>query len=425
MERTTCAFVVVPIRDREISVTTASVRRRIAASIFALATAQLVHAELPERAPLQVLEPVVGQDTTNSPDEPPDPPYFGSGLAMQGNIALAGMPGAFAERGRVAVFVRDSAGRWIRRQTLTPSDPAVGAGFGEHIAIFNSHVLITSRSSVYTFQWQSGKWLQIGKLSFGRAVQVHDLDWHWSTVVVGASDATGNAAFVFHMNTDGTFQRIARLAPPDADASDRFGEHVAVFSTTVAAAAPGYNSEQGAAYIFTCSETKCVQRQKLLANDGASGDGFGGALDLANGVLVLGAPGADPVEGDPAEPPSEKNHHASGAAYLFVRSNGTWIEQQKFRPSPRDLNWYSMFGYQVVVSATHVIVGAPYGVDTFEAGYALEYRWSGGSLVARHVMPGEASQGAVLTLYNDALLVGAPQNPGFDGAAAMYNLAAP
>jgi hypothetical protein len=406
-------------------VTTASVRRRMAASIFALAASQLVHAELPQRAALQVLEPDPRTDVTNSPDEPPDPPYFGSGLAMQGNIALAGMPGAFAERGRVAAFVRDSAGHWIRRQTLTPGHPAVGAGFGEHVAIFNSRVLITSRSGVYIFQLQSGKWLQVGKLSFGRAVQVHDLDWRWNTVIVGAGDATGNAAYVFHMNTDGTFQRIARLAPPDADASDRFGEHVAVFSTTVAATAPGYNAEQGAAYIFTCSETKCVQRQKLLANDGASGDDFGGALDLANGVLVIGAPSADPVEGDPAEPPSEQNHHASGAAYLFVRSNGTWIEQQKFRPSPRELNWYSMFGYQVAVSATHVIVGAPYGIDTFEPGYALDYRWSGGSLVATHVMPGLASHGAVLTLYSDALLVGAPQNPGFDGEASVYNLAAP
>lgn len=198
--------------------TTAPVCRRIAASILALAAAQFAHAELPQRAAMQVLEPIIGKDTTNSPDEPPDPPYFGSALAMQGNIAFAGMPGAFAERGRVAAFVRDSAGHWIRRQTLTASNPAAGAAFGEHLAISNNRVLITSRSAVYVFQLQSTAWREVGKLSFGRAVQVHDLDWHWATVVVGASDATGNAAYVFHMNTDGSFQRIARLAPPDADA---------------------------------------------------------------------------------------------------------------------------------------------------------------------------------------------------------------
>ena len=128
--------------------------------------------------------------------------------------------------------------------------------FGEHIAIFNNRVLIASRSAVYIFQLLSNKWQQTGKLPFGRSVQVSDLDWHWNTVVVGASDSTGNAAYVFHMNTDGTFRRIARLAPPDAVRGDRFGERVAVYSTTVAATAPGYNSEQGAAYVFTCTETQ-------------------------------------------------------------------------------------------------------------------------------------------------------------------------
>jgi hypothetical protein len=393
--------------------------------MFALAFANLVHAELPQRAATQVLEPVLGTDTVDSPDEPPDPPYFGFGLAMQGNVALVGMPGAFAERGRVAAFVRDSAGRWMRRQTLTASNPAAGAGFGEHVALFNTRALITSRSAVYIFELQSSKWHETGKLSFGRTVQVHDLDWHWSTVVIGASDAIGSAAYVFHMNADGTFQRISRLAPPDADAADRFGEHVAVYSTTVAATAPGYNDEQGAAYIFTCSETQCTERQKLLANDGEQGDGFGQALDLASGILVIGAPSADWVAGDPARSPSEQNHHAQGAAYLFVRDGSTWTEQQRLRPSARELNWYSTFGYAVAVSATHVIVGAPYGIDSFEPGYALDYRWSGSSLVASRVMPGDSSHGAVLALYNDALLVGAPQNPGFYGAASVYNLAAP
>src|SRR5262245_3826047 len=113
--------VVVVEKDREISVTTASVCRRIAMSILALALAQLAHAQMPQRAATQVLEPVLGTDTLDSPDEAPDPPYFGSGLAMQGNVALVGMPGAFAERGRVAAFVGNSAGHWMRRQTLTAS----------------------------------------------------------------------------------------------------------------------------------------------------------------------------------------------------------------------------------------------------------------------------------------------------------------
>jgi len=54
----------------------------------------------------------------------------------------------------------------------------------------------------------------------------------------------------------------------------------------------------------------------------------------------------------------------------------------------------------------------------------IDYRWSGGSLVAVRATAGEASHGAVLALYNDTLFAGVPSPPGFYGSAAVYNLAA-
>lgn len=400
---------------------TTMLSRRIAAALVALVVAQLAHAELPQRAPLQLLEPD-RTDAIEDPNFPPSPPSFGAGLAVQGNVALVGMPTAY-DMGRVAAFVRNTAGVWIRRQTLTASGGAVGDSFGEHIAIFNNRALIEARNAVHIFQLAAGKWQETGRLPFGRAVEVKHLDWHWNTVVVGAHDSTGHAAYVFHMGTDGTFQRIARLAPPDAAAGDRFGERVAVYSSTVAVTAPGYNSDQGAAYVFSCSATQCAQKQKLLANDGEPGDEFGSGVDLANGVLVVGAPWADWVPGDPNELPSEQNHRAGGSAYLFVRSGSTWTEQQKLRPTARELNWYASFGYEIVLSATHVIIGAPYQPERWEMGYVIDYRWSGGALVAGSVMIGDASHGHALALNNNTLFEGVPFYQGSWGAAAVYNLA--
>ena len=94
-----------------------------------------------------------------------------------------------------------------------------------------------------------------------------------------------------------------------------------------------------------------------------------------------------------SEPPSEQNHRAGGSAYLFVRSGSTWTEQQKLRPSPRQLNWYATFGYEIVVSATRVVIGAPYQIDDWEPGYVIDYRWSGGALVAGRAMIYDASHG--------------------------------
>ena len=402
--------------------TSASIRCWIAASIATLGFVQVAHAELPQLDPVQMLGPD-STDVSDDPNQAPSPPFFGAGLALQGNVALAGMPAAWDEKGRVAAFVRTAAGRWIRTQTLTASNGGPGAGFGEHVAMFNMHALITSRSAVYIFKLESNKWREVGKLPFGRAVQVRDLDWHLNTVVIGAGDSTGDAAYAFHMNTDGTFRRITRIAAPDATPSDRFGERVAVYSSTLAVTAPGYNSGQGAAYVFTCTETQCVQRQKLLANDGRPGDDFGHAVDLASGILVVGAPSDNWVPGDPNEPPSEQNHRAGGSAYVYVRNGTTWTEQQKLHPGARQLNWYASFGYQVVASATHVVIGAPYQVDDWDPGYVVDYRWSGGSLFAARVMVNDVSHGDALALYSNTLFAGIPAAPPYYGGAAVYNLA--
>jgi len=405
-------------------VTSASVRCRIAACFLAFAV-PLAHAELPQLNPAQMLGPA-DADAIGDPNTLPSPPLFGYGLALQGNIALAGMPGAFDEKGRVAALVRNAAGKWIRIQTLTASSTTTGSAFGQHIAICRMCALISSRTAVYIFKLQSGKWREAGKLPFGRTVQVRDLDVHWNTVVVGASDTTGDAVYVFHSNTDGTFRRIARVAAPDADSSDRFGERVAVYSSTVAVTAPGWHSGRGAVYLFNCTDTQCVQRQKVIANDGHPGDDFGHAVDLGNGILVVGAPQADWVPGDPALPPSETNHRAGGAGYVFVRSGATWTAQQKLHPGPRQLNWYASFGLQVAVSATHVVVGAPYQVDDYEPGFVVDYQWSGGTpggtLFAARMMVNDISHGEALALYNNTLLAGIPEAPPYWGAAAYYTL---
>ena len=42
----------------------------------------------------------------------------------------------------------------------------------------------------------------------------------------------------------------------------------------------------------------------------------------------------------------------------------------------------------------------------------IDYRWSGGSLVASRVMTSDASHGDGLALYNNTLLAGIPVAPG-------------
>ena len=85
-----------------------------------------------------------------------------------------------------------------------------------------------------------------------------------------------------------------------------------------------------------------VQQAYLKASDATNADWFGTAVAMAGDTLVVGAPGADADD---------------GAAYVLVRSGGTWLEQAELAP-PAGPGGGS-FGASVAVSGDTIAVGAP------------------------------------------------------------------
>ncbi|MFZ4083822.1 MAG: FG-GAP repeat protein, partial [Pirellula sp.] len=65
------------------------------------------------------------------------------------------------------------------------------------------------------------------------------------------------------------------------------------------------------------SNSSWNRQQRLFANDGADGDGFGFRVALDGDTAVVGAYFAG-VDGKPQQ----------GAAYIFVRTGTTWQQQQ-------------------------------------------------------------------------------------------------
>lgn len=256
------------------------------------------------------------------------------------------MPGIFDSEGRVAIFTRNTAGSWVRSGTLAASDPTPVARFGNHVALAGDRALVASSTEVYVFQKKPGGWRQTQKLRFLEPVNIAALDWNGSVAIVGVGGTGSNGFYAFGLTSTGWLQRIGKFTAHDTASTDQFGSHVALAGTLVAIGAPGYNADQGAAYVFTCSlAVGCRERQKLLANDGEPHDRFGTSLDLITHVLVIGAPGVDP-EGD-----DNGTHSHSGAGYVFVRPNTEWIETQKLRPTVDESPVYTGLGFEVAVSA--------------------------------------------------------------------------
>lgn len=98
---------------------------------------------------------------------------------------------------------------------------------------------------------------------------------------------------------------------------------------------------------------------KLTASDGAANDELGQSVAVSGDMMVVGAYGAT-VDG----------RHVQGAAYVFVKSGGTWTQQAKLTASDGAAD--DNLGRSVAVSGSTVVVGAPYAHSYQGAAYVFE-----------------------------------------------------
>lgn len=86
-------------------------------------------------------------------------------------------------------------------------------------------------------------------------------------------------------------------------------------------------------------------------------DQFGNAVAIDGDTIVVGAPyedsNATTVDGDPTNDAATD----AGAAYVFVRSGGTWVQQAYLKASNAEAG--DFFGSAVAVSGDTIVVGAP------------------------------------------------------------------
>ncbi len=105
-------------------------------------------------------------------------------------------------------------------------------------------------------------------------------------------------------------------------------------------------------------------QQKLEPSDAAEGDEFGVSVAISGETVVVGASRDDGAAGG-----------NQGSAYVFVRSGGIWIEQQKLVAPDGEASVF--FGTSVAISGETVVVGA-FGDEFGLAGSAYVFVRSGG-----------------------------------------------
>jgi hypothetical protein len=236
-------------------------------------------------------------------------------------------------------------------------------------------------------------------------------------------DATSSAgsAYVLQRDPDtGVWSEETKLTASDAQASDFFGQFVAIDGGVAVVGAPGADDlgpDAGKAYVFRFDSESgmWVEQDTLLAPDGAAGDKFGSSVSVSGDIAVVGAP-LDADNG-PAS--------GSGHVYRYDAGSDTWIPQVKLLAPGGTAD--DVFGAAVAISGDLLVVGAP---AQTQAGSAYVFRFDAGA--SAWPLDGEldpASGGAydgfggAVAIDGDTVIVGASADDDFganSGAAYVY-----
>ncbi len=291
-----------------------------------------------------------------------------AGHAIDGENAVIGAPGDDnqwgVDAGAAYLFTRvgDS---WTEQEKFVSSDAEAGDGFGAPVVVTGSTIFVTSlwddhsvvdAGAVYVFGLTPEGVAERQKLTapfptvndcFGWSLAVHD-----DTLAIGsashwAAGETGSA-HVFVRSGD-NWVHHQELVASDGAAGDLFGHYASLTDGVLVIGAPGAEisgqDHRGSAYVFSKVGDLWVEQQKLEAGDGVGGDEFGISVALSGNTLLVGAKfGDSPTQSD------------TGAAYVFERAVDTWVEQQKIYPS--DGGASDLFGDTVVLDGDRAVVSA-------------------------------------------------------------------
>ncbi len=164
---------------------------------------------------------------------------------------------------------------------------------------------------------------------------------------IGANNNQG-AAYIFH-RTGSTWTQQTKIIANDGAPSDQFGGAVAISGDYVVVGAHqddiGANSNQGSVYVFHRSGTTWTQQAKLTASDGGAEDKFGSAVAISGDYIIVGV-GAHDLGSSVDQ----------GTAYIFHRTGTTWTQQVKLIAN--DGAPYDFFGSSVAMDGNYVAIAA-------------------------------------------------------------------
>jgi hypothetical protein len=330
------------------------------ASRFAIAegTVSILVADGSARYPLTI-DPTFAQQAYLKASNPDADDRFGYSIAISGDTVAVGAPfensvatgvngnqgdNTASDSGAVYVFVRNT-GTWSQQAYIKASTIDSGDRFGYSVAISGDTVAVGAP----------------GEDSVATGVNGNQ----------GDNTASHSGAMYVFVRNAGIWSQQAYIKASTIDSGDEFGYSVAISGDTVAVGAPGEDSvatgvngnqgnntasHSGAMYVFVRNAGTWSQQAYIKASTIDSGDLFGWDVSVSGDTIVVGARWEDSGATGVGGSQSDNTMSGAGAAYVFVRSGGTWSQQAYLKASNTQID--DLFGSSVAVSGDTAVVSA-------------------------------------------------------------------
>lgn len=240
---------------------------------------------------------------------------FSVALSEDGNTAIVGGPGDYANQGAAWIFTR-SNGVWTQQGDKVVGSKPVGGSFeGQTVALSadgNTAIIGGAsddnyRGAVWVFARSNGVWTQQGnKLVVPSGIQVTlgtsvSISGDGNTIAAGGSNGEG-AVWIFSKSNGIWQQQQDSLVGAPAFGPSSQGYSVAISSdgNSIVEGGPTENNEHGAAWIFKRSNGVWSQIGDKLVGTGAIGQSYQGnsvAISSDGNTAIIGGVHDNTYEG--------------------------------------------------------------------------------------------------------------------------------
>lgn len=241
--------------------------------------------------------------------------------------------------------------------------PSMSSTWNAITAIADTSLLLTGLVAGTSYEFRVGSVCLGGSSAFSASITFSTPTCQPGTPCDDGNPNTGPDHWNYTCNCVGppvTPMVVDKVVALDRSSTDNFGISVAIsgdhaivgawFTDGNAVGGSPVNNA-GAAYIFHWNGAEWVQQQKIVASDRTTHDEFGVGVAIDGDYAVVGAKNDGHGVGW-----GGTTVMMAGSAYIFKRTDGVWVEQQKIVASDR--NPGDQFGNFVAISGEYVIVSA-------------------------------------------------------------------